>query len=70
MARTAYFGATNKKYNSTLQPDYTGWSEYNIVFKQGFDVDNPIIILSNYGDTPPAWNQFYLPDLEAWYGIT
>ena len=70
MARTAYFGTTHKKYNSTLQPDYTGWSEYNIVFKQGFDVDNPIIILSNYGDAPPAWNQFYLPDTDAWYWIT
>ena len=70
MARTAYFGTIHKKYNSTLQPDYTGWSEYNIVFKQGFDVDNPIIILSNYGDDPPSWNQFYLPDTAAWYWIT
>ena len=41
MARTAYFGKIYKKFNSTLQPDYSGWSEYDIVFKQGFDVDNP-----------------------------
>lgn len=70
MARTAYFGKICKKYNSTLQPDYSGWSEYNIVFKQGFDVDNPTIILSNYGGNPPTWNQFYLPDTAAWYWIT
>ena len=49
MARTAYFGRIYKKFNSTLQPDYSGWSEYDVIFKQGFDVDNPTIILSNYG---------------------
>lgn len=70
MARTAYFGKIYKKFNSTLQPDYSGWSEYDIVFKQGFDVDNPTIILSNYGGDPPTWNQFYLPDTAAWYWIT
>ena len=70
MARTAYFGRIYKKFNSTLQPDYSGWSEYDIVFKQGFDVDNPTIILSNYGGDPPTWNQFYLPDTAAWYWIT
>lgn len=70
MARTAYFGRIYKKFNSTLQPDYSGWSEYDIIFKQGFDVDNPTIILSNYGGDPPTWNQFYLPDTAAWYWIT
>lgn len=70
MARTAYLGKIYKKFNSTLQPDYSGWSEYDIVFKQGFDVDNPTIILSNYDGDPPTWNQFYLPDTAAWYWIT
>lgn len=70
MARTAYFGKIYKKYNSTLQPDYSGWSEYDIIFKQGFDVDNPTVILSDYGGDPPTWNQFYLPDTAAWYWIT
>lgn len=70
MARTAYFGKIYKKFNSTLQPDYSSWSEYQIVFKQGFDVDNPTVILSDYVGNPPTWNQFYLPDTAAWYWIT
>lgn len=70
MPRTAYFGKIYKRFNSTLQPDYSGWSEYDIVFKQGFDVDNPTIVLSNYSGDPPTWNQFYLPDTAAWYWIT
>lgn len=70
MSRKAYFGKINKKFNSTLQPDYSGWSAYDIVFKQGFDVDNPTVIISSGADYVPSWNQFYIPDTAAWYWIT
>lgn len=70
MSRVAYFGRVYKKYNSTYQGQYSDWDEYNILFKQGFDVDNPTVILSDYAGNAPTWNQFYIPDMAAWYWIT
>lgn len=70
MSRTAYFGRVYKKFNSTMQADFSDWEEFDIVFKQGFDVDNPTIILSEYRGSVPSWNQFYIPDTASWYWIT
>ena len=39
-------GTFSKKDNSTAQPNTTGWAEYEIVFKNGADIVNPTVTIS------------------------
>lgn len=70
MSRRAQFGRVYKRYNSTLQADRSDWVEYDVVFKEGFDVDEPTIVVHTPTSQPPTWNQFYIPDLAAYFWIT
>lgn len=45
MAYQIRLGTIDKKENSTKQPSYTTWAAYDIVFKDGADINNPVITL-------------------------
>lgn len=70
MSREIRFGTVYKRYNSTLRPDTSGWSVYDCVFKEGFDLDHPTVIIKNLASEPLAWNMFYLADTASYYWIT
>ena len=70
MSRTVYLGITNKRLNSTLQPNYSrDYDRYNVVFKEGFDIKSPHLILS-YDGLLPWYNHMYIPDVYTYYWIT
>ena len=70
MSRTVKIGKVYKRFNSTLQPDTSGWRELEVVWKHGFDIDAPVFTCIYTGSQPPRWNMFFIPDTDAYYWIT
>lgn len=69
MGFTIYLGVTNKRFNSTRQDDYTGWTKTTAVWKNSKDIDNPTIEFQ-FGNVFPNWNYMYIPAHAAYYWIT
>ena len=65
------FGHHFKRYNSTSQPDTSGWYHTEAVWKNSQDIDNPTwhIQESTVSDLLD-WNYAYLPEHNAYYWIT
>ena len=65
------FGHHFKRYNSTSQPDTSGWYSTEAVWKNSQDIDNPTwhIQESTVSDLLD-WNYAYLPEHNAYYWIT
>lgn len=70
MSRTVKIGKVYKRFNSTLQPDVSGWRELEVVWKHGFDIDAPVFTCIYGGAQPPRWNMFFIPDTDAYYWVT
>ena len=59
-------GTFTKYVESTKQPTVTGWTEYDINFKDGTDVVNPTVTLSIAYSTVKAYNYAYMLDRYYW----
>ena len=59
-------GTFTKYVESTKQPTVTGWTEYDINFKDGTDVVNPTVMLSIAYSTVKAYNYAYMLDRYYW----
>ena len=70
MSFTIYIGHAFKRFNSTSQPDYSGWLETNAVWKNAKDLDSPTIELYLPDVSSPDWNYMYIPSQQAYYWIT
>lgn len=60
MAHTVKLGTFSKLENSTAQPTMTGWAEFNCTFKDGSDLDNPVLNLSGSLTTFITYNYAYM----------
>lgn len=71
MSFTLKFGHCFKRFNSTLQPDTSGWFETEAVWKNEKDIDTP-----NWHIYAPGvsalldWNYAYMPERNTYYWIT
>ena len=61
-------GTFKKFVESTKQPNTSAWAEYDVVFKDGADIVNPIITLAIDYSTVSAYNYAYM--LNRYYWIT
>lgn len=66
MSYTLKLGTFTKYVESTKQPTVTGWTQYDINFKDGTDVVNPTITLSIDYSTVKAYNYAYMLDRYYW----
>lgn len=67
---TLYFGTTDKKRNSTKQPDYSSWVKIdNLVWKRPYNIDNPSVFIEYNADNL-NWNYAFSPDTNTYYWIT
>lgn len=67
---TLYFGTTDKKRNSTKQPDYSAWVKFdNLVWKRPYNIDNPSVFIEYKADNL-NWNYAFSPDTNTYYWIT
>lgn len=64
--RTIKLGTISKKENSTAQPDTTGWAEYEVVFKNGVDLESPTITLQASLEDILPYNYAYLLGRYYW----
>ena len=50
------FGNTTKKVNSTLVPDATLWTNYDVVLKQGTSLEAPVFVIQATASTLAGYN--------------
>lgn len=64
-------GTVNKRVNSTLQPDTTGWTTVEAVWKKAKDIDSPTVeIFLPSASVYPEYNYMYIPSVASYYWIT
>lgn len=66
MAYKIKLGTFSKKDNSTAQPNTTGWAEYDIVFKNGADIVNPTVTISEDFSTVSPYNYAVMGSRYYW----
>lgn len=66
MAYKIKFGTFSKLENSTAQPTVTGWAEYDITLKNGADLSNPVIELSESYTAIANYNYAYFQGRYYW----
>lgn len=67
----ARIGVTNKRLNSTFQPDSTDWLSVDVLLKQACDIDAPVFDLFFEENTLPwGYNYMYIPSIQSYFWIT
>lgn len=67
MAYILKMGAFSKLENSTAQPTTTGWAEFSVTLKEGCDLSNPVLNISEAFSTISGYN--YASFLGRYYWV-
>lgn len=74
MPTVTFFNAFSKRLNSTKQPSLSTGTDYTCVFRDGYDVLNPSVILdlrdvSGY-ENPSGYTYAYISDFSRYYWVS